>query len=84
MSGPHEVIMYRNPLEYAMWNSLSESGVLFPIMVSAVVFIASVVVVSKILNRILPWNKQKVWWVSLLLWGIPSILTILAFNHFYI
>lgn len=44
MSQPHEIIIYRNPLEYQLWNS----ELLFHIMVSAVVAIVVVVLVAKV------------------------------------
>jgi len=44
MNRPQEIIMYRNPMEYDLYNS----GVLFPIMVSAAVAIAVTVVVGKL------------------------------------
>lgn len=49
MSQPHQVIMYRNPMEYAIWNG-SDGATLFPIMVSAAVAIATVVVAGKVHN----------------------------------
>ena len=44
MSQPQEIIIYRNPLEYKLWNS----ELLFPIMVSAVVAIVVVMLVAKV------------------------------------
>ena len=44
MSQPHEIIVYRNPLEYQLYNS----ELLFPIMVSAVVAIVAVMLVAKV------------------------------------
>ena len=49
MSQPHEVIMYRNPMEYAIWNS-ADGATLFPIMVSAAVAIVVVMLASKVHN----------------------------------
>lgn len=42
MSQPQEIIVYRNPMEYSLYNS----DLLFPIMVSAVVCIAVVYLVA--------------------------------------
>ena len=44
MSQPQEIIVYRNPVEYQLYNS----NVLFPIMVSAVVAVVVVVLVAKV------------------------------------
>lgn len=52
MSSPTEVIIYRNPLEYQLYNS----GILFPIMCAAVVTIVVTVVLTKILESTRFWN----------------------------
>lgn len=52
MSQPHQVIMYRNPAEYAIWNSM-DSAIMFPIMVAAVVG-CSVVVLGYKVSKYLP------------------------------
>lgn len=44
MNQPQEIIVYRNPLEYRLYNS----ELLFPIMVSAVVAIVVVMLVAKV------------------------------------
>lgn len=44
MSQPQEIIVYRNPVEYQLYNS----DVLFPIMVAAVVAVVVTVLVSKV------------------------------------
>lgn len=44
MSQPQEIIVYRNPVEYQLYNS----DVLFPIMVSAVVCIVVVMLTAKV------------------------------------
>lgn len=44
MSQPQEIIVYRNPVEYQLYNS----NVLFPIMVSAVVAVVVTVLVGKV------------------------------------
>lgn len=49
MSQPHQVIMYRNPMEYAMWNSM-DGAILFPIMVSAAAAIVTVMLVGHVQN----------------------------------
>lgn len=84
MSGPTEIIVYRSPMEAAIWQSLSDSNVLFPIIATAVVFIVAVWAVGAALEKWLPWKHRKAWWVNLILWGIPGVLSILTFNHFNI
>lgn len=59
MSQPHEVIMYRNPAEYAMWNS----GLMFPLMCGAAVML----IVAVLLGHILPYQWQrKLGWLPLI------------------
>ena len=47
MSNPTEIIMYRNPAEYALWNS----GLLFPIIAAAVAAIAVAWVVGTLCSK---------------------------------
>lgn len=47
MSNPTEIIIYRNPAEYALWNS----GMLFPIICSAVAAIITFMVVAELTER---------------------------------
>jgi hypothetical protein len=44
VSQPQEIIVYRNPLEYQLYNS----DLLFPIMVSGVVYIVVVMLTAKV------------------------------------
>ncbi len=84
MSGPTEIIVYRSPMEAAIWQSLSDSNVLFPIIATAVVFIVSVWAIAHAADKWLPWKHRKAWWTMAILWGVPGVLSILTFNHFYI
>ncbi len=45
-----EVIVYRNPMEAAMWHALS-GGEFFPIIVGIVVFFAVFLTVNALLNK---------------------------------
>jgi hypothetical protein len=47
MSRPTEVIIYRNPLEYQLYNS----GILFPLICAAVVTIVLAVVLTKLAEQ---------------------------------
>ena len=47
MSNPTEIIMYRNPAEYALWNS----GMLFPIICSAVAAVLALMLVAELTER---------------------------------
>ncbi len=56
MSQPHEIIMYRNPAEYALWNS----GMMFPIMVGCAVMFC----VTVALYHFMPyqWQRKAGYW----------------------
>lgn len=55
MNQPQEVIIYRNPLEYQLWNALSgDGGLLFVIIIiSAFVAIAAMNLVEKPVDRLM-------------------------------
>lgn len=44
------IIVYRNPLEKAMWESF-DAGALFPVMVAGLTFIAVTMLASRLRNR---------------------------------
>lgn len=75
MSQTQEIIVYRNPMEKAMWDAMS-GGEVFPFMVGAAVFIVAFIVTAKALEKFIPWNKRKSLWPQFVLWGIPSIAAI--------
>ena len=73
MSSPTEVIIYRNPLEYQLYNS----GILFPIMCAAVVTIVAVVVISKVCESVFSWQTmQKLGYLPLALGFLCGALTL--------
>jgi hypothetical protein len=50
------IIVYRNPLEAAFW----ESGMVFPLIMAMVAAVISVVVLQRIFQRVLGyWDAQK-------------------------
>lgn len=53
MSTTQSIIVYRNPLEQAVWESVMglDLGGLFPIMVGAFAGIATVMIVSSLITR---------------------------------
>lgn len=48
MLTPQSIIVYRNPAEAALW----ESGMVFPIIVGAVISLASVLIVLSVLQML--------------------------------
>lgn len=54
----HSIIIYRNPLEQQMWESLM-SGNMFPVMVGALVFFISFLLLHKfVVVRFFSWSKR--------------------------
>ena len=62
MSHPTSIIVYRNPVEQAFW----ESGIIFPMICAIAVALTVAIVLSKIYER-LPWSYRSQSWVSNLL-----------------
>lgn len=55
-----QIIVYRNPLEAAFWNSVS-GGQLFPILVGVVVFFAVFLTLNKLVEVVLhipSWGRK--------------------------
>ena len=55
-----EIIVYRNPLEAALWGSLG-NGELFPIMVAMLVAFVTVLICIRIAEFYVPRQKMKLW-----------------------
>ena len=52
-----EIIVYRNPMEAAMWHSLS-NGELFPVLCGIIVFFATFLFTNAVMNKIWgSWGK---------------------------
>lgn len=54
------IIVYRNPLEKAMWEGTSDFS-FFPIMIGVVVFFIAFLALNKVLNNLFPrlmWSKK--------------------------
>lgn len=68
MNRPTEVIMYRTPGEYALWHS----GLVFPIIVGAVLSIVAVLSVFKMMDII---EEQTGWYVT---WDKSIIAIVVA------
>jgi hypothetical protein len=64
MNNPQEVIVYRSPAEYALWNS----GAAFPIIAGAVAAIVVALIMASIIGKA-PWggwvNRNSGWLVIL-------------------
>lgn len=75
----HRVIV-TDPVTHAVL----ESGMLFPIIASAVAFVLSFMLVSHVFEKRRRGFKKQPLWVTLTMWGIPLIITVLVFNHFNI
>ncbi len=56
MSQPNEVILYRNPLEYALWNSF-DIHYFFIVIVAGIVGIIAAVVADNIIDRFFRGNR---------------------------
>lgn len=54
-----EVIVYRNPMEAAIWNSIMSSGALFPVMCGVVVFFVAFLIINGVAERYVGWNYRK-------------------------
>jgi hypothetical protein len=72
MSNPTEIIVYRNPAEYALWNS----GMLFPIICSAVAAIVAVIVVAELTERMGAYSKLR----SYIIIGSGILSAIITYN----
>lgn len=70
-----EIIVYRNPVEKAMWDAMS-GGEVFPFMVGGAIFIVAFILTAKALDKFVPWTRRKNWWAQAVLWGIPSLAAI--------
>lgn len=55
MTDPTSIIVYRNPLEYQLWNS----GLVFPIIVGMVLTGFAVVLVDKLARKCLSWKTYN-------------------------
>lgn len=70
-----EVILYRNPFEYALWNS----GLVFPLIVAMVVAVVVAFVISKYIVEPRQFNHKS--WISKYsgeIVVIPTILSVVA------
>lgn len=79
MSNTTSIIVYRNPMEQAFW----ESGLVFPLMVTVAVTIIYAMIAGKFLES-LPWQYQRAKWVSNLYLISVVIVGILTFRWMWI
>lgn len=79
MTGRTEIIVYRNPLEAAIWDSL-QGGNGFIIGCAAVVFIASFWLFSFLFNRFVNWKFHHSVWGYAPIVG-AGIVTVLVARH---
>ena len=54
-----EVIIYRNPLEAAIWHSLMDSEYTFPVIVSLVCFFGGLMLWQSIRDKVLPLKIRR-------------------------
>ena len=52
-----EIIVYRNPLEAALWSAIM-NGSFFPVIVGVVAFFCTFLVVNQVLNKGRSWGKN--------------------------
>lgn len=74
-----EIIVYRNPMEAAMWGALG-NGELFPIMCGVIIFFTSFLVLRMVGNRFFGTRyiiRKNVDVVSLIASAVVSITTII-------
>ena len=76
-----EIIVYRNPMEAAVWQAMS-GGQLFPIIVGVVVFFAVFLAVNSLMERFAP-RKYRAWnygnlrsYTALAIGAIAGVLTV--------
>ena len=75
MANPTEIIVYRNPLEAAVWNGLMNSELVFPCLVAMVVFLVAVALSDKFnLFRWLRFDNQS--YGQLALGALAAIATL--------
>lgn len=55
MTEPTSIIVYRNPLEYYLWNS----GIIFPLIASMVVAIIAVITMDTLTRRVMPFSTYR-------------------------
>lgn len=76
---PTSIIIYRNPLEQAFW----ESGLLIPLIGSKGIFILSFVLITLVIDRysFSLWKTRRVpTYITVLTGVISAILAVLTFN----
>jgi len=78
MNQTQSIIVYRNPLEQAFW----ESGLIVPLFMSLVAFVLSFYVITEVLSRAFKYNIKDgdVFAVGLISFGIA----LFTFSHFNI
>lgn len=80
------IIVYRNPLEAAIWESLSASTYVFPVFMAVLTYIVVIIVthgvVEKLVRKIVSnWQlRQKILSTTQLI--VPVLPALLVFNHF--
>ena len=52
-----EIIVYRNPLEAALWSAIMD-GSFFPVIVGVVAFFCAFLAVNRVLNKGRSWGKN--------------------------
>ena len=52
-----EIIVYRNPLEAALWSAIMD-GSFFPVIVGVVAFFCAFLAVDRVLNKGRSWGKS--------------------------
>lgn len=77
------IIVYRNPVEAAIWENLLGSNILFPIMCSGIVAVVVVVCLANLLDKKLR-RVHRTHWIHKygmnVVFAIAVIVAILTFN----
>ena len=71
-----EIIVYRNPLEAALWSAIMD-GSFFPVIVGVVAFFCAFLAVNRVLNKGRSWGKNAKLNTSIAL-GVGALSAVLV------
>jgi len=82
MNQTQSIIVYRNPMEQAMWEGLMSSSSLIPIMLGLVAFMVAMLVIARVSERI--YNYRQPNWMTPTMFVVSGAIGIIVANFFWI
>jgi hypothetical protein len=80
MNTTQSIIVYRSPAEAMLW----ESGMVFPLIASLVVFVVVLVATMKVVDSFRWKNRRTKEWVGYGVMLVAAIASVVTFNHLMI